>query len=446
MTTLPPDARQSGPVRLPTERECPFDPPTALGELRDSQPLSRFEFPHGHVGWLVTSHELARAVMGDPRFSVLPGGPPHVYETRTAVLYDAIQRDTTFPAATRALVDRYQREGRLPEAFRDPEVVRTLHERPLSGLPFLAVDPPAHTRLRRTLAGYFTVRRVGAHRALIERIVTARLDAIEQAGPPVDLVEMFALAIPSLMTCALYGVPESERGNFERLTAALGNPTATVDEALATTAEFRAFARELLERKRAQPTEDLLSALIHGGELTDEEIVSLTIILVRGSHSTTSNALGYMVATLLQDRGRWNALTTGSAAVDQIVEELLRYTSIAQSADVRTALEDVELGGQVIKAFETVAISLSAANRDPQVFIDPSRVDLTRQAAAKHIAFGFGIHQCLGQNLARLELQIALTALARRFPALDLAIPVAEISWQSGDRNPYGPKQLPVTW
>lgn len=440
-----PDARQTGADELPTERGCPFDPPGAIGDLRDRQPLTRFRFPDGHIGWLVTSHELARAVMGDSRFSLTPGGPPHVYGTRAAMFYDGVQRDPDFPDATRTVFDRYQREGRLSDALRDPEIVRTLHERPLRGMPFMSIDPPAHTRLRRALSGYFTVRRVSEHREIIEQIVAGRLDAMEQAGPPVDLVETFADAVPSLFTCSLYGLPESERGTFERLSAAIVSPNITVEGVLQASEEFRAFARALIEHKRANPSGDMLSTLIRGGELTDDEIVTIAIVLVRASHSTTSSALAFSVATLLQDRARWNALWTASAPIGHIVEELLRYTTVVQSSDVRTALEDVEVGGCVIKAFETVVVSLSAANRDPLVFPEPDRVDLTRQAS-KELAFGYGIHQCLGQHLARLELQVALTGLAHRYPGLDLAVPVADIPWRGGDRNPYGPEQLPVTW
>ncbi|MGW4126013.1 cytochrome P450 [Nocardia sp. NPDC004711] len=394
----------------------------------------------------MTSHELARAVLGDQRFTVYPGGPPSMHpERQAALVFDAIQHDTDFPDVVRGLIDRYRREGRLADAFRDLEVVRTLHERSLSKLPFFMTDPPEHTRLRRIVAPHFAVRRVGEYRTRIEKIVADRLDVMEKLGPPVDLVETFAQAIPSLMTCALFGVPESERGTFEQLAAVRHNSDATVDDVVEARREFRAFGRELIERKRAQPGDDLLSALVHNGAMTEDELVSTAVVLVTAAHGTTANALASSIFTLLQNRERWNTLRTESAPIGHIVEELLRYTTIDQANDVRTALEDVEIGDAVIKASEPVAISLSAANRDPQVFAEPDRVDLTRHAA-NHLTFGYGVHQCIGQHLARLELQIALTGLARRFPNLDLAVPVADIPWHSGDRQLYGPRKLPVTW
>ncbi|MFE3280969.1 cytochrome P450 [Nocardia sp. NPDC059239] len=446
MSTSPlPDAAPTEPVWLPTERKCPFDPPNALGELRDSRPLTRLRFPDGHMGWLVTSHELVRAVLGDRRFSQVPGGQPKLQAVRAQVFADAIQQDTTFPDNIRALVERYRQQGRLTEAFWDVEVLQALREQTLATLPYLDLDPPAHTRLRRILAGHFTVRRVREYRPYIEQIVSDRLDEMERMGPPADLVKVFAEPIPSLLTCALFGIPESERGEFERLTEVMTSPSSAGDDVLQANADYRAFARELVERKRAQPAEDMLGALVHSGELTDEELVGLVVILVRASHVSTSTTMTFAVATLLRDRNLWDTLRTEEAPTGDVVEELLRYTSVAQAPDIRTALEDIELGGTVIKANETVVVSLPAANRDPKVFTQPDRVDVTR-SATKHLTFGFGIHQCLGQNLARLELQIALTGLARRFPKLDLAVPEADILWLGADGNNYGPKALPVTW
>lgn len=448
MTTRPLSyARQSEPIQPPTERQCPFDPPSEFHELRDNRPLSKFRFPDGHVGWMVTSNELARAVLGNPRFSVNPSGSPDLHPDRqAAVLFDAIKHDTDFPGAIRALVERYDREGRLADAFRDPEVVRTLHESSLHKLSFVNTDPPVHTRLRRILTGHFTVRRVGELRPRIEQIVTDRLDVMEKLGPPVDLVETFTQKLPSLLTCALFGVPEDEAGTFERLSEVRFNSDATVDDVLEANEEFRAFARELFERKRAQPTDDLLSELGRTGEMSEEQMVSTAVVLVRAAHATTALSLAFGVVTLLQDRERWDTLRNESVPIGQIVEELLRYTSIVQTAGIRTALEDVEIGGTVIKAFEQVAVYVSAVNRDPLVFAEPDRVDLTRQSATKHLAFGYGVHQCLGQQLARAELQIALTGLARRFPTLDLAVPMDELTWHRSDRPFYGPERVPVTW
>ncbi|MFE3001045.1 cytochrome P450 [Nocardia sp. NPDC059246] len=361
-------------------------------------------------------------------------------------LYDSIQRDASFPDAVRDSVNRYWLDGRISDAFRDPEVVQALHENPLSDPPFATLmDAPGHTRLRRLLAGQFSVRRVGDYQSRIEQIVEDRLDAMEELGAPVDLVEIFAQPIPSLVTCALYGVPESERETFERLGAVRHIPGATVTDVLEANEAFRAFTSELVQRKRAHPGDDLLSTLVRSGELTDDQLVSVAILLVRAGNGTTALALTFAVATLLQDRDRWQSLRSESSPISRTVEELLRYTTIAPASDVRTALEDVELGGVVIKAFESVVVSYSAANRDPQMFAEPDRVDFARQPA-QNLTFGYGVHQCLGQHLARLELQVALRGLARRYPTLELAVPATDIPWHRGDRQTYGPQRLLVTW
>ncbi|WP_439366111.1 cytochrome P450 [Bradyrhizobium sp. DASA03005] len=443
MTTLPPsNPRRSQPVRLPAEREW-LDPTSELNKLRETQPLSRFRFPDGRAGWLVTNQELARAVLSDHRFTRLGAQslPPGGSFTQA---YYAISHDPIFPEALRALVDRYRSDGRLADAFRDPEILRTVRECPLSNLPFFLKDAPEHTRIRRALAGYFTVRQAGEYRARIERIVAGCLDAIERLQPPVDLVEAFARQVPSLVACEMFGIPESDRDVFERLTGLAISKDATSDGSLEINEEFRAFMRNVFARKRARPSDDIFSELVRSGKLTDEELVATAVTLLQAAHSAIARTLAFSVYILLKDRDRWNKLKTQSAPVGAIVEELLRF-AIASQLSVRMALEDVELGGTVIKAFETVGISFSAANRDPAVFAEPDRVNLTRQEAGRHLTFSFGIHQCLGQHFARLELQIALHRLAQRFPDLDLAVPAEDIPWHT-DRDIYSPEKLPVTW
>lgn len=443
MTTPPlSDARRSAPIRLPAEREW-LDPSSELRNLRETQPLSRFRFPDGRVGWLVTSQELARAVLSDSRFTRLGAQnlPPEAFSGQ---LYHAIHQDPAFPDALRALVDRYRSDGRLADAFRDPGVLRAARECPLKSLPFFLKDAPEHTRFRRILAGYFTVRRVEEHRARIKRIVADCLDTMQRLGPPVDLVETFALAVPTRMACEIYGVPESDRDLFMQFTVRSTNQKATIEDILKVQGDFRAFISQVFARKRAQPGDDIFSDLVHNGKLTDEELVATSVTLLGAAHSAIARALAFSVYTLLKDRDRWNALKTQSGSIAHIVEELLRST-IAIQLVVRMPLEDVDLGGTVIKAFETVGISFSAANRDPRVFAEPDRIDLTRPEAAKQLTFGYGIHQCIGQHLARLELQIALTDLADRFPTLDFDVPVDDIPWTS-DRDIYAPQRLPVTW
>lgn len=436
------DLRHSEPIRLPAEREW-LDESSELSNLRETQPLSRFRFPDGRVGWLVTSQELARAVLSDHRFTRL--GPQNLPpQGLSGHIYYAIHQDPEFPDALRALVDRYRSDGRLADAFRDPGVLRAARECPLKSLPFFLKEAPEHTRFRRILAGYFSVRRVEEHRARIKRIVADCLDAMQRLGPPVDLVETFALAVPTLVACEIFGVPTADRDVFMQFTVRTTKPGATLEDILKIQEEFRAFIRQIFARKRAQPATDLFGELVHSGKLTDEELVATSVTLLQAAHSAIARTLAFSVFTLLKDRDRWNVLRTQSASIAHIVEELLRYTSAIQLF-VRMPFEDVELGGTVIKAFETVGISFTATNRDPLVFAEPHRIDLTRAEAGRHLNFGFGIHQCLGQHLARLELQVALTDLASRFPTLDLAVPIDDITWTS-DSDMYAPQRLPVTW
>ncbi|MGY4281710.1 cytochrome P450 [Bradyrhizobium sp. LM2.7] len=441
MTTLPlSEAKRSEPVHVRAEREW-LNPSSELTSLRETQPLSRFRFPDGRAGWLVTNHELARSVLSDHRFTRLGAQrlPPDSF---TALIYHAIHHDPTFPDALFALVDRYRSDGRLPDAFRDPGVMRTVRECPLASLPFFLKDAPEHTRMRRALAGYFTVRQAGEYRAKITRIVADRLDAMKRLGPPIDLVETFTRQVPTLVACEMFGVPESDRDVFERMTVQLQGDN--IEDILKVNDEFRAFISQVFASKRAKPSGDIFSELAHSGKLTDEELVATSVTLLSAAHSAIARTLAFSAYTLLKDRGRWNALRTKPESTGAVVEELLRYT-IAGQLSARMALEDVDLGGTVIRAFETILVSFSAANRDPQVFAEPDRVDLTRQEAGKHLTFSYGIHQCLGQHFARLELQIALADLVDRFPTLDFAIPVEDIQWHT-DRDIYAPQSLPVTW
>ncbi|SDD35750.1 Cytochrome P450 [Bradyrhizobium brasilense] len=443
MTTLPlSDARRSEPIRLPADREW-LAPSSELDNLRKTQPLSRFRFPDGRVGWFVTSQELARVVLGDARFTRLGAQnvPP---ESFAAHIFHAIHQDPEFPDALRALVDRYRSDGRLADAFRDPGILRTVRECPMSSLPFFLKDAPDHTRIRRTLAGYFTVRQAGEYRARITRIVADCLDAMQRRGPPVDLVEAFALAVPTLVACEMFGVPTSDRELFIQFTVRSTHANATMEDILKVQEEFRAFISRIFARKRLQPTDDIFSELARSGNLTDEELLATSHTLLSAAHTAIARTMTFSVYTLLKDRDLWNALRKKPESIGVIVEELLRNT-VAGFFGARMALEDVDLGGTVIKAFETVFVSFTAANRDPQVFVEPDRVDLNRQEASKHLTFSYGIHQCLGQHFARLELQIMLTELADRFPNLDFAVPIEDMHWHT-DREVYAPQTLPVTW
>ncbi|PSJ28156.1 cytochrome P450 [Streptosporangium nondiastaticum] len=391
------------PVSLPTERPagCPFDPPAGLGALRAERPLTPMRYPDGHMGWLATGWSTVRAILSDPRFSAryelmhhpLPGGP----------------------------------EGPLPPA---PPGDMT------------GMDAPEHTRYRRLLAGKFTVRRMDALTARLEEITTGCLDAMERRGGPLDLVEAFARPVPALMICELLGVPYADREVFQRHTAALMDQNSSVEEMRAAWTGLQEYIRALVSAKRAAPTDDLLSDLTTG-DLTDDELTGLGGFLLGAGLDTTANMLAHGTFALLSNTDQLAALRDGPGLAAGAVEELMRYLTVAHTT-VRSALEDVEVDGLLIRAGETVTLSLQAANRDPERFPGPDALDLSRRAVGQ-LGFGHGVHQCLGQQLARVEMRVAFPALFARFPALRLAVPAEEVPLRH-HANIYGVDRLPVAW
>ena len=392
-------------MSYPIHRNTPFDPPPEFGELRADHPVGRLRFPDGHLGWLVTSHAVAREVLSDRRFSSRN-------EFRRPVL-------------------------RLP-------VVGANGRRPLMAGTFIAMDAPGHTRYRRLLTPQFTPQRMKRLEPRIADIVAERLDEMERLGPPVDLVSVFSAPIPSAVICELFGVPRDERERVRRDSATLVRLGATPDEARAAWRSLMDYLLELVRRKRAEPADDLISGLIATGELTDEEMAGVSFLILFGGHETTANMLGLGVFALLRNPGQLAALRADWSMLDGAIDELLRYLSVVQLGTVRGALEDVELHGRLIKAGDSVCVSLPAANRDPEKFDDPDALDLTRPAGG-HLAFGHGIHRCLGEPLARAEMRVAYTALLRRFPTLRLAVAPEEIRMRS-DMIIYGVHELPVAW
>jgi cytochrome P450 len=282
------------------------------------------------------------------------------------------------------------------------------------------MDEPQHSRYRKPLVGKFTVRRMRLLTERIEQITTDHLDAMEKAGPPVDLVTTFAKPVPVIVICELLGVPYEDRGLFqENIDKFLGGETGD-EELLAAYTATQRYLAELVVAKRADPTDDVLSDLTDS-DLTDEELQGMALILLSAGFDTTANMLALGTFALLQNPDQFAALRADPTLADHAVEELLRYLSVAKQFH-RVALEDIELGGHTIKAGTTVILSLNTANRDPERFADPHMLDLRRRYGG-HLAFGHGIHQCLGQQLARVEMRVALPALLDRFPTLRLAVP-----------------------
>nr|WP_042191956.1 cytochrome P450 [Kibdelosporangium sp. MJ126-NF4]CEL20395.1 putative cytochrome P450 hydroxylase [Kibdelosporangium sp. MJ126-NF4]CTQ97620.1 putative cytochrome P450 hydroxylase [Kibdelosporangium sp. MJ126-NF4] len=384
---------------LPTQRPNPLDPPDEIAELRATDAMVRMTFPDGHLGWLATGHHAVRAVLASPSFSN--------------------RVDLTHPVIP---MKRMQ-------SMADFEIPPGMFNR---------MDEPEHGRIRRMLTGQFTVRRMKDLEPRIEQIVNEHLGAIVASGPPVDLVPTYTLPIPSLVICELLGVPYGVRDRFQGDASTLLNLESGAEEAAAAWLSLRDLLGEIIDAKQAAPADDLLSGLVSEGELTKEELITIAMVLLIAGHETTANMLSLGTYTILQQPGRAQALLADPATA---VEELLRYLSIIHFGPTRTALADVEIDGHLVKAGEAVAMSVPGANRDPDKFDNPDELDLTRHAQG-HLAFGHGIHQCLGQQLARIEMRIAFAALLRRLPSLRLA---GEVRFR--DRmSIYGLFNLPVTW
>ncbi|AOS64547.1 cytochrome P450 [Actinoalloteichus hymeniacidonis] len=396
------------PHGLPTQRDAgPFNPPRAITRLRETRPVSPMIFPDGHQGWIVTGFDAVREMLADTGFSSRQDlGVLHLpYETPGMPTF-------TEPA---------------PQA---------------PGL-FIAMDPPDHTRLRRMLTGAFTLRRM---RQLEERIVDITehlLDEMARRRAPVDLVTEFALPLPSLVICEMLGVAYADRGNFQVNTARFLDKELPFDQQQAAFLELHGYLTELVTRKRAEPGEDLLSDLARHDALTIEELAGMAFLLLLAGHETTANMLGLGTFALLENPDQLAELHADHELLPGAVDELLRYLSIAD-IHYRYASADIELCGEQIAEGSTVLVSLLAANHDPRRFDDPDVLDIHRKARG-HQTFGHGIHQCLGQQLARIELRAGFGGLIRRFPTLRLAIPAAEVRLKT-NMQIYGVHELPVTW
>ncbi|RJO69963.1 cytochrome P450 [Nocardia panacis] len=385
------------PIRRPTGR--PFDPPAELTELCAREPLVRLRFPDGHLGWLATDHATIRTVLAHPDFS------NELRRHHQPVLSDAAPL-------------------RVPPGE------------------FLNTDPPEHTRFRKLLAGRFTVRRMRQLADRVAEFTTECLDEMARAGGPVDLVTALARPVPELMICTLLGVPQADHDRFRRM----NNPAATPAEARANTQarldELFDYIRALILAKRAHPTDDLLTDLT-ATDLTDEELVGVGGLLLAAGLDTTANMLALGTFALLSNPDQLASLQADPDLIDGAIEEMLRYLSIAHLL-IRTAARDVDIAGAQVKSGETVALSIQAGNRDARRFDNPDELDL-RRGAVGHLAFGHGVHQCLGQQLARTEMRVVWRELLARFPGLRLAVPSGDVPLR-GVYEIAGVISLPVTW
>ena len=310
----------------------------------------------------------------------------------------------------------------------------------------LSLDPPEHQRLRRMLTPEFTIRRMKRLEPRIAEMVEQQLNAMESAGAPVDLVASFALPIPSLVICELLGVPYEDREDFQRRSARQLDLSLPIPERLEVIRQGRAYMASLVARARQQPGDDILGMLVreHGDELTDDELIGVASLLLLAGHETTSNMLGLGTLALLRHPDQLAAVRDDPDAIRPAIEELLRWLSIVHTAIPRITTTDVEIAGVPIPAGRLVFVSLPSGNRDPDFIDSPEVLDI-RRGAPGHLAFGHGVHHCLGAPLARMEMRIAFPALLRRFPTLALAEDFADVEFRSFHFI-YGLKSLEVSW
>ena len=408
-----PDAAPAAaaPTAYPMDRDarCPFDPPPELRRLRDQQqPPTRVRLWDGSTPWLVTGYADQRTLLSDPRVSA----------------------DTELPAY--------------------PHPTEGTRARRAQAKTFISMDDPEHARLRRMVTGPFAIKRVEAMRPAIQRIVDDLIDRMLEGPRPVDLVQAFALPVPSMVICELLGVPYGDHAFFQRNSRILVSREQTPEASVAAQLALVDYLDELIARKLADPADDLLSKLareqVATGALTRHDLAVTSVLLLIAGHETTANMIALGTAALLEHPDQLAELRVSSdpELVAGAVEELLRYLNIVHSGRRRVAAEDLVVSGRTIRAGEGIVLANDVGNRDADAFPDPDRLDIHREAR-HHVAFGFGPHQCLGQPLARVELQVAYGTLYRRIPGLRLAVDLDQVSFKH-DGLVYGVYELPVTW
>jgi len=393
MSTFLPDS-----ALVPLKRDG-LDPVAEIGALRAEAPISKLDLPFGMNAWLVTGYDEAKAVLGKA---------------------NGFSNDFTNLVGS-AGVTEDQNPG---------------------GLGF--ADPPVHTRLRKLLTPEFTMRRLNRLTPRIDEIVAEQLDAMAKTEGPVDLWQAFALPIPSLTICELLGVSYEDREDFQRLSTARFDLFGGASASLGAMSESLTYLLEIVKKQREEPGDGLLGMLIkeHGDEISDQELAGLADGVLTGGLETTASMLALGALVLLRDEKAFEAVRGDDQSVHRFVEELLRYLTVVQMAFPRFAKEDMEIGGVRITEGDIVLVSLSAADRDPKLGADMETFDATREPTS-HLAFSYGIHRCIGAELARMELRTAYPALVRRFPHMRLAVPAEELSFRKVSIV-YGLDELPV--
>lgn len=396
------DAPRSFPMR---RSGCPFDLPPEYATLRSTEPVSRAVLPDGSDVWLVARYTDIQAALTDHRIS----------------------SDSTIPGSPRPGGSGVDREGRRSS--------------------FVRMDPPEHDVYRKLLMPDFTMHKIRALRPRIQRMVDDALDVMQDSEQPADLVQQLALRVPSTLACDLLGVPNSDHHFFQSRALVLLDRTTKLEDARSAVMEMRGYMIGLLEEKRRNPGDDILTKLANAPaelELQDSDLAGAAQSVLNASHEATANMIALGTLVLLENPGTLAELNADPALWPKAVEELLRYLSVADLVSPRIAKEDVEIAGQRIAAGEGLYLLTGSANRDKDLFDNPDTFDIHRSTRG-HMAFGYGKHQCLGQNMASAELDIVFQTLFRRFPNLRCAVPIEELSFKH-ESTLFGVYELPVTW
>jgi cytochrome P450 len=395
---------QGSPIKFTPAPPLPKPSVPEFRALIKNRPVVLAELPNGSTAWLVSGYEQARQVLTDPRFS-----------RARAVSADRAQQG--FEA--------------------------------LAGASINGIDPPEHTRLRKLVASAFTARRVELLRWRVACIVDELIDALLDRPQPADLVNVFSLPLPVQVICEMLGVPTEDMEQFHAWSdTVMGDWERSSDEVMAALVDMFGYFGKLIQMKRAQPADDLMTALIaardQADRLSEEELMVLGCTLLIGGHETTANQINLSLLVLLDHPAELAKLRADPYLIPGAVEELLRYVRLGGLAPARVTSEEVQIGDVTIPAGEAVIPLFGTANRDPSVFPDPDRFDVTR-APANHLAFGLGVHHCLGAQLARMELQEAFRGLLGRVPGLRLAVPTDQLRFKHGMAI-HSLRELPVSW
>jgi cytochrome P450 len=396
------EAKPSFPMR----RTCPFAPPADYARLRGEQPLTRATMPTGRDAWLVTRYEDVRALLSDPQVS-------------------AEAEHANFPA------------------FSEAERVVAAQLRP-----FLRTDAPDHTRYRKMLQPEFTLRKARALRPAVQTIADELIDDLLKRPAPACFVTHYANALATSVICALLGVPAENIEFFRDVTRISGSRTSTEQQVREALGALFGLLSELIDRRLQQPGDDLISQLVADqlvpGHITREELLSVLGITINGGRVSTTSMITLCTLEFLRHPGLAEQVRATPELLPGAIEELLRVTSISDALPARVALSDLTLPSGTIPAGDGAIGLLAAANHDPEVFPEPEHIDITR-TPNRHLAFGHGPHQCVGQNLARVELEVALETLLRRVPTLQLATTMEEIEFMP-DAHTFGVERMLVSW